>query len=229
MQRGRWYPTATTMADGEVVITAGTDEEAVNVLVPEVWTAGILRSLTGASRSPALLPAGVPGAERQAVLRRLAADHPVPRHKRRGHVDHGRQSQGRGSRERLRRDVRPGRILYAGGGRTTNTAEIIDLNKSAPAWTATGSMQFARHHHNLTLLPTGEVLATGGVAGTADNDLSQAVLRGGNLELFDRDVEDACQRRSGTGVSRDRHSVAGRAGSAGRKRRGRRRAGGKEL
>ena len=27
MQRGRWYPTATTMAGGEVVITAGTDED----------------------------------------------------------------------------------------------------------------------------------------------------------------------------------------------------------
>ena len=36
MQRGRWYPTATTMADGEVVITAGTDENAANVPVPEV-------------------------------------------------------------------------------------------------------------------------------------------------------------------------------------------------
>ena len=37
-----------------------------------------------------------------------------------------------------------GKILYAGGGRTTNTAEIIDLNPAAPTWQWTGSMAFAR-------------------------------------------------------------------------------------
>jgi hypothetical protein len=69
----------------------------------------------------------------------------------------------------------PGKVLYAGGGRTTNTAEVINLNLAAPAWQWTGSMAHARRQHNLTLLPTGEVLATGGVAGTAFNDLTQAV------------------------------------------------------
>jgi hypothetical protein len=68
-----------------------------------------------------------------------------------------------------------GKIMYAGGGRTTNTAEVIDLNQSAPVWRWTGSMAFARRHLNLTVLPTGEVVATGGVAGTAANDLSTAV------------------------------------------------------
>ena len=36
-------------------------------------------------------------------------------------------------------------------------------------------MAFARRHHNLTVLPTGEVLATGGVAGTSFDDVSQPV------------------------------------------------------
>jgi hypothetical protein len=36
-------------------------------------------------------------------------------------------------------------------------------------------MAFARRHLNLTVLPTGKVLATGGVAGTAFNDVSQGV------------------------------------------------------
>ena len=36
-------------------------------------------------------------------------------------------------------------------------------------------MAFARRHHNLTVLPTGEVLATGGVAGTKHNDLTKPV------------------------------------------------------
>jgi hypothetical protein len=69
----------------------------------------------------------------------------------------------------------PGKVLFAGGGRSTNTAEVIDLTRSAPAWQATGSMAFARRHLNLTVLPTGEVLAMGGVGGTLHNDLSKAV------------------------------------------------------
>jgi hypothetical protein len=36
-------------------------------------------------------------------------------------------------------------------------------------------MAFARRHHNLTVLPTGEVLATGGVAGTDFNDVTKGV------------------------------------------------------
>ena len=68
-----------------------------------------------------------------------------------------------------------GKILYAGGGRTTNTAEIIDLNRRRRPGRCTGSMAFARRHLNLTVLPTGEVLATGGVAGTTFNDLTRPV------------------------------------------------------
>jgi hypothetical protein len=69
----------------------------------------------------------------------------------------------------------PGKILYVGGGRTTNTAEIINLNDPAPAWHWTGSMAFARRHLNATVLPTGDVLVTGGVGGTTANDLTQGV------------------------------------------------------
>jgi hypothetical protein len=68
-----------------------------------------------------------------------------------------------------------GKILYAGGGLTTNTAEIIDLNQPAPTWQFTSPMAFARRHHNLTALPTGEVLATGGVSGPVFNDVSTGV------------------------------------------------------
>ena len=62
-----------------------------------------------------------------------------------------------------------GKILYAGGNRTTNTAETIDLNAGSPQWQWTGPMAFARRHLNLTMLPTGDVLATGGVGGTTFN------------------------------------------------------------
>ncbi len=69
----------------------------------------------------------------------------------------------------------PGKVIYVGGGYTTNTAEIIDLNSASPRWQWTGSMAFPRRHLNATVLPTGEVLATGGTGGTAFNDLTLAV------------------------------------------------------
>ena len=69
----------------------------------------------------------------------------------------------------------PGRILYVGGGRTTNSAETINLTVASPAWRPTGSMAFARQNLNLVLLPTGEVLATSGTNGTRFNDLTRMV------------------------------------------------------
>jgi hypothetical protein len=60
---------------------------------------------------------------------------------------------------------RPGRIMKCGG---TNgvpgaiaDAETIDLNADAK-WHPTGSMNIPRRRHNLTMLPDGTVLATGG-------------------------------------------------------------------
>jgi hypothetical protein len=64
----------------------------------------------------------------------------------------------------------PGKILYVGGGSPpTNTAEIIDLNQPNPQWTFTGSSAFSRAYQNGTVLPTGEVLVTGGTSGDRSN------------------------------------------------------------
>ena len=51
MARGRWYPTTTVMGNGDVVIIAGRDENMVEVTIPEVWSNGNLRQLTGASQA----------------------------------------------------------------------------------------------------------------------------------------------------------------------------------
>jgi hypothetical protein len=59
----------------------------------------------------------------------------------------------------------PGQILYLGGNaKTTNTAEVIDLNQPNPQWSYTGAMAYARWNANATLLPTGDVLVTGGTS-----------------------------------------------------------------
>jgi hypothetical protein len=175
MALGRWYPSALTLANGEVLSIAGTDITGAVVQTPEVWTGSRWRALTGARRT----------------VRYYPRDFLAPN----GRVFHAGESQGTaylstsgtgswshvGSRVYGIRDYgaavmyEPGKVLYAGGGRTTNTAEIIDLNRPRPAWQWTGSMNFARRNHNATILPTGEVLVTGGTAGTAKNDESQAV------------------------------------------------------
>lgn len=52
-----------------------------------------------------------------------------------------------------------------GGGAATNTAEIIDMSQSTPAWAYTGSMNYARYNQNLVILADGTVLAVGGGGG----------------------------------------------------------------
>ena len=47
---------------------------------------------------------------------------------------------------------------------------MIDLNKASPAWRQVQSMQYARRHLNATLLPTGEVLVTGGTSASGFNN-----------------------------------------------------------
>ena len=175
MARGRWYPTTTVMGNGDVVITAGRDQAGSVVTIPEVWSNGSLRQLTGAAQSLPYYPraflapngtlfaAGSPRNTRFLSVAGAGSWKKGPNHL------FGAREYG----SAVMYD--DGKILYAGGARTTNTAEVINLNRSSPVWSWTGSMAFARRHHNLTVLPTGEVLATGGVAGTAFNDLSTGV------------------------------------------------------
>ena len=72
-----------------------------------------------------------------------------------------------------------GRILIVGGtglnNQSTPTAEWIDLTATTPVWRTAGTMQFARQHLNATLLPTGQVLITGG-SRTSTNYEYDAVL-----------------------------------------------------
>jgi galactose oxidase-like protein/glyoxal oxidase-like protein len=175
MQRGRWYPTNTTLSHGEVLILGGSDQAGVRVAQPEVWTSGALRVLSTASRElpyyprTFLAPNGrVFYAGEQRTTRYLnpagTGSWSTVGDRRYGTRDYGAA---------VMYDI--GKILYVGGGRTTNTAEIINLGEAAPVWRWTGSMVYPRRHLNATVLPTGEVLVTGGTTGTVFNDITKAV------------------------------------------------------
>jgi len=176
MRRGRWYPTNTTLANGSVVILAGSDEVGDEVAEPEVWTPNGVRQLDNASLVLPYYPRTFVAPNGQVFY---AGEQQTSRYL---------STSGSGSwtvvGER-KYGARPygaavmyeaGKILYVGGGRTTNTAEIIDLNAALPTWQWTGSMAFARRNLNATVLPTGEVFVTGGSSAPAYADVSQAIL-----------------------------------------------------
>jgi hypothetical protein len=60
MSFARWYPTTTMLGDGSVLSIAGSDEHAVDVETPEVWTGNVWRP-GGCQADAALLSAHVPG------------------------------------------------------------------------------------------------------------------------------------------------------------------------
>ena len=175
MSRGRWYPTNTTLENGDVLTLAGRDETGSQVEVPEVWTGSAWRSLPGASRRLPYYP------------RTFVAPNGLVFYA--GELQQSGYLDPRGAGEWTsvsasnygRRDYgsavmyRPGLVMILGGSDDltrppTNTAELIDLNLGSPVWRYTQPMTHARRQFNATLLPDGSVLATGGtsVAGFSD-------------------------------------------------------------
>jgi hypothetical protein len=175
MRRGRWYPTTTTLPNGEVLTLAGRDEDGVEVEIPEVWTGSSWRALTSANRALPYYPrafvapnglvfyAGELPQTSYLDPRGTGAWTPVATSK------YGRRDYGSAVM------YRPGRVLIVGGsdppdGPPTRTAEVIDLTLTAPAWRYTGPMTHARRQFNATLLPDGNVLATGGTSAAGFSD-----------------------------------------------------------
>jgi hypothetical protein len=204
MRTGRWYPTVTELANGQLVTTAGKNEQAKPVPVPEVWSSGGWRALTAASRDLPYYPrqflapngrifyAGELKTTSYLNTSGSGGWSTVGDH-RYGVRDYGAAVM-----------YLPGKILYAGGGRTTATAETIDLNQASPSWKWTGSMAYPRRHLNATVLPTGEVLVTSGTRATSFDDPSLAVRV---AEIWDP-ATGAWRKVASNSVNRSYHSTS---------------------
>ena len=92
---------------------------------------------------------------------------------------------------------RPNKIMKSGswsdpGFRGTNTfpahgrTNVIDMSAGTPAWRETAAMNRARAYHNLTLLPDGTVLASGGGSTSDGVDIQNSVLP---AEIWNPDTE----------------------------------------
>ena len=92
---------------------------------------------------------------------------------------------------------RPNKIMKSGtwadpgfnGTNTYNTharTAVIDMSAPTPAWRETAAMTRARAYHNLTLLPDGTVLASGGGTTSDGVNIAKSVLP---AEIWNPDTE----------------------------------------
>ncbi len=165
MANGRWYPTNTTLASGEVLTISGGDTAGTRNLIPEVWQGGSWRSLTGAARSVPYYPMMFAAPDGRVFMAG-----PEVRGQWLNTAGAGSWTAGQNRFNLISRDYGSavmydaGKILIVGGGiNPTATAEVIDLNGGTLApWRNVGSMAVKRRQLNATLLADGTVLATGG-------------------------------------------------------------------
>lgn len=190
MAKGRWYPTATTLPSGKVLITSGWDETGtrtrntdIEVFTPSSDPAGVGTVSLLASRQFGLYPhqfvlpdgrVGVvgPGAADTGILDPATGawtDLPNLAAQRTGASAVLAPSGPFGS----------GRILLFGGGTTDGTDKVdaIDAMSSAAAWESLAPLPEIRRNLNTVTLPDGTLLTVGGnTTGSYDGPLLESLL-----------------------------------------------------
>jgi len=211
MAHGRWYPTATTLSDGSVMIFSGLNENGPTNTAVEIYTLGSGWSQEYPSGwTPPLYP-------RQHLLPNGNVFYSGPTNASMmfdtsahtwSSVATTNYSAARtyGSSVLLRltpaNGYRPQVMIFGGGNPATATTEIIDLSAATPAWQYGPPMSQPRIEMNAVILPNGNVLTLGG--SSADEDTRTTSY---NADLFASDglsVTPAGQNA----FSRLYHSVA---------------------
>ena len=186
MNYARWYPTATVLPDGRVLSISGSDTcETCIVAIPEIydpvinsWTA-----MPNAAYNVNLYPFMFvlsdgrvleAGCTRQVTETRVLDVNtqtwrtvdPTPRD---GHS---------AVMYEINKIMKSGSAADVGVSTapSASTTFVLDMNDASPKWQQTPNMAYPRSFHNLTLLPDGSVLATGGGATRDGIDYANSVL-----------------------------------------------------
>jgi hypothetical protein len=213
MNLGRWYPTNTTLGNGDVTIVSGLDASGAYNATPQVWQSatGQLRNLTTAVAAqddldvyPRMLLASN-GTVFDAAPKQIThfLDATVT-----GAWTQGPTSGG-GYRDYGSAVMyAEGKVLITGGGTPLKSTELIDIGpNSTPVWNWSHDMNFARRQMNATLLPDGQVLATGGTSTSGDPSFSDPAGAVFAAEMWDPSTE-VWTTMASMQVKRLYHSIA---------------------
>lgn len=193
---GRWYPSALTMPDSSVLVMSGDDWATGRVIVSEVWRNDAFEKKIVPSPPGQQIPlyprlhpdpfgqVFMTGPNEQSLFLDMT---PIPTGETTGlwgPIKNELKRTAGGAENGASVTYDAGKVLWVGGGNGPpriqgiggpgNTmTEIIDLTDPSPKWTTNSdwNMKSSRRHHNLTVLPDGKVLATGGSGGDGFNDL----------------------------------------------------------
>jgi hypothetical protein len=207
MQNARWYPSSVLLGDGRALVLGGDniaqdrsnqphplEDASVNSL-PEVFdpTTGNWQQLTGSTLTTPLYPfmfvmadgrVFVAGPDTQSRILNPAN----------WQWSNSAVSPVDGMSAVM---YRPNQVMKSGSWsdpdfngsklyQTTNRTAVIDLSAPTPQWRETAGMAFGRGYHNLTLLPDGTVLASGGGSNSDGVDITKSVLP---AEIWNPDSE----------------------------------------
>lgn len=180
----RWYPTATTLSDGRILVTAGWQTaNHTNAGIPEIYdpSTNTWTSLSNANNPFETYPfmfvlqdgrvihvGGSEYATNTEILNPSTQNWSV--------LD-SRVLDGSAATMYL-----PGIIMKAGSstdsqgvGPSSNTTFVLDTTQATPAWQQAPAMAYPRSFLNLTELPDGSILATGGETDKNGGNISNAV------------------------------------------------------
>ena len=190
MADGRWYPTATTLSDGSVMIFSGLGENGSTNTTVEIYKVGVGWSQPYASGwiPPLyprihLLPNGTVFYSGPSTS--SAFFNPMTHTWQIGiaNTNYG-GSRTYGSSVLLpllpSNNYKPVVMIMGGASPATNTTELIDLSASNPTWVYGPTMSQPRIEMDAVILPNGKVLAVNG--STNDEDATTASL---NADLYD--------------------------------------------
>jgi fibronectin type 3 domain-containing protein/N-acetylneuraminic acid mutarotase len=186
MKYPRWYATTTTLADGKVLAMSGSNQTSTDLVpIPELYNpvTNTWKTLDAASRTVPFYPFmyQLPNGK---MIRVGATEEATPTETLDLNTNQWQTVDSRLLDGGSSANYAPGKFLKAGtssdggfSGQSAATAYTLDMNQPSPQWQATQSMNFRRSFLNLTNLPDGTVLATGGGTDRSAQIDANAVLQ----------------------------------------------------